>query len=113
VVGFRRTFRVSLPPLITVFLHPVLLLSEWSFICGTILCSLFVPSGVFRRDDFPYARSDAESASLLCFRTSLVDIFSLIPRVGCIIRLFVCRVMVWVRDGLITIRLLLSFAFVH
>ena len=47
--------------------------------CGTILCSLFVPSGVFRRDDIIYARSDAESASCLCFRTSLVEIFSLNP----------------------------------
>ena len=28
---------------------------------------LLVPSGVFRRDDIIYARSDAESASLLCF----------------------------------------------
>ena len=27
---------------------------------------LLVPSGVFRRDDIIYARSDAESASLLC-----------------------------------------------
>src|SRR3954467_15702856 len=41
---------------------------------------LLVPSGVFRRDDILYAGSDAESASLLCFRTSLVEIFSLIPR---------------------------------
>src|SRR3954466_15695526 len=47
------------------------------------------------------------------FRTSLVEIFSLIPRVGCIIRLFLCRVMVWVRDGVATIPLLLSFALVH
>ena len=113
MVGFHRTFRVSLPPLVTVLLHLVFMLSEESFVCVTILCSLFVPSGVFRRDDIIYARSDAESASLLCFRTSLVEIFSLIPRVGCITRLFVCRVMVWVRDGLITIRLLLSFALVH
>src|SRR3954466_8064373 len=67
VVGFSRTFRVSLPPLITVFLHPVLLLFEWSFICGTILCSVFVPPSVFRRYDIIYTRSDAESASLLCF----------------------------------------------
>src|SRR3954468_11747315 len=37
VVGFRRTFRVSLPPLITVFYHPVFMLSEESFYCGTIL----------------------------------------------------------------------------
>ena len=80
MVGFRRTFRVSLPPLVTVLLHLVFMLSEESFVCGTILCSLFVPSGVFRRDDIIYARSDAESASLLCFRTSLVEIFSLIPR---------------------------------
>ena len=80
MVGFRRTFRVSLPSLITVFYYPVFLLSEESVCCGTILCSLFVPSGVFRRDDILYARSDAESASLLCFRTSIVVIFSLIPR---------------------------------
>ena len=79
MVGFRRTFRVSLPPLITVFYHPVFMLSEESVFCGTILCSLVVPSGVFRRDDIIYARSDAESASLLGFRTSFVEIFSLIP----------------------------------
>src|SRR3954469_18551854 len=77
VVGFRRTFRVSLPSLITVFYHPVFKLPDESVYGVTILCSLSMPSGVFLHDDIIYARSDAESASLLCFRTSLVEIFSL------------------------------------
>ena len=79
MVGFRRTFRVSLPSLITVFYHPVFMLFEESVCCGTILCSLFVPSGVFRRDDILYARSDAESASFFCSRTLLAEIYDLNP----------------------------------
>src|SRR3954471_23406265 len=71
---------------------------------------LLVPSGVCRRDDILYARSDAESASLLCFRTSLVEIYNLNSESWLHNFLLMCRVMLWVRDGLITIRLLLSFA---
>src|SRR4051812_12103316 len=39
VVGIRRTFRVSLPPLVTVLLHLVFMLSEESFVWWTSLCS--------------------------------------------------------------------------
>ena len=36
---FRRNFRVSLPPLVTVLLHLVFMLSEESFVWWTSLCS--------------------------------------------------------------------------
>jgi hypothetical protein len=88
VVEFRRTFRVSLPPLITVFYHPVFMLSGESVYCGTILCSLFVPSSVSRRDDIIYASLHHSFVPNL----DCQDLQSN-PKVGCIIRLFMYKVM--------------------